>query len=250
MKKYPFVLVIPLIAAGAALPATAFAMPMISADVGAQVGVTATASDAVYHGAMHGTDNAAGVHLDSAAGAQAAVGAGATVAVPQAAANGMTNASSTHELSSSTVGATVILPVDVTTKEDLSAYAKSLPAEDPSIVGADASADGSITVEYAQPAKLFGLIPVTIISHTTVTAGEDGNAVVKTTLPWWHILTSSSDLASLDSTLATSPSLAADVTADASASQQAQAIATIAEALAAHAKAQANLEATGSVNVQ
>lgn len=48
--------------------------------------------------------------------------------------------------------------------------------------------DGSIEVKYRHQAKLFGFVPVTVISRTAVFAESDGSVVVDTRLPWWAFL--------------------------------------------------------------
>ncbi len=92
-----------------------------------------------------------------------------------------------------TTTAQVPNPMTVSTNADLSSYISSEIAADPNLQKVQAT-DDALSVTYKIPAKLFGIIPVSV----NATALVDSSGTVNVTYPWYVFLVST-DRADLES---------------------------------------------------
>ncbi|PIR83002.1 hypothetical protein COU19_02980 [Candidatus Kaiserbacteria bacterium CG10_big_fil_rev_8_21_14_0_10_56_12] len=130
-------------------------------------------------------------------------------------------------------GVTVENPAQVTSDDDLEVYVHNVPASDARITAVAAPATNKIEVAYKHRAYLFGFIPVTATTRTTVSANASGTPQVTTTYPWWNFLASGDGgiAEKVDTTLAKDTAIQAIVQGSASARA-----AVIAAIVAAHAE--------------
>ncbi len=98
---------------------------------------------------------------------------------------------------------------------DFDLFVQTVKEGDENVVAADADGDDAVEVEYEHEARLFGFIPVTLMSKTSVKTEGGGMPVVKVSLPWWSFLVSGSS--ELKSSIETSLSANAELSADATA---------------------------------
>lgn len=73
----------------------------------------------------------------------------------------------------------------VKTETDLAQFSDDIASANENVASVDTASDNEVAVEYAHPAKLFGVIPVHITSRTSARLASDGTPVVETTFPWW-----------------------------------------------------------------
>lgn len=156
------------------------------------------------------------------------------------------HASATAKLVANARGAIITSPAEVQNEADLAVYVTNVPKMHAEVASADA-ANGHLSVSYNHSGYLFGVIPVTIVSKTTVSGGADGTVQATTAYPWWHVLVSGVSLdeaTSVDSSITKSADVSAAFSANASAQAKAQAVADIVAELYAGAGAQANAQAS------
>ena len=147
-------------------------------------------------------------------------------------------------------------PASVRTDADLQAYVKGEIEADRGMQAVEVS--DSIAVDYAQRAKLFGFIPVTV----TVTTVVDADGTVSVRYPWYGFLlakaSGDADLKAkiqsrVDSVRATS-SAGADVSAELDANAKARLInevrSALKSALEAQLQAESSVSASGSATVE
>ncbi|MDO8523911.1 MAG: hypothetical protein Q7R74_01630, partial [bacterium] len=73
---------------------------------------------------------------------------------------------------------------------DFDLLVSTIKTENERVVAVDVDADGAVDVAYKHQGRLFGFIPVTVTSHTTITATTDGTVTAKVRLPWWSFFVS------------------------------------------------------------
>ena len=147
------------------------------------------------------------------------------------------------DVDAGTAGATSVSVADVKADADLTGYVAAQIQSDKNISAVQSSAQ-SVSVTYAQNAKLFGFIPITLDAVVTVDA--EGN--VEVDYPWYAFLavTNEVDLeADLQSTIDSTFALGADAEANAAlgANTQAHLINEIKTVLAAELDADASANA-------
>lgn len=113
---------------------------------------------------------------------------------------------------------------------DFDLFVKSAKEDDGDVESADVDSDGAVEVEYKHQGHLFGFIPVTLNSHTAVSADADGNAVVKVNMPWWSFLVS--DASDIRSAIEASLSGDAELNANAKAGEHVKLAEIVLSALA------------------
>lgn len=84
----------------------------------------------------------------------------------------------------STGNATLVFPPIMNSKNDLDVYKQSILDAETDIKDIDIDNENELSVSWEHEGKLFGYLPVTVISKTKVET-ENGTATVKTELPWW-----------------------------------------------------------------
>jgi hypothetical protein len=178
------------------------------------------------------------VQVGVSASTSASAGAGSQAATTTGGSTTTANAGGIG-LETNAMGVAVVNAAQVASSADLSVFSNNLAVQDSNVARVDASSGDAVTVEYKHPARLFGFIPVTINSSTTVAPAADGSVSVRTTLPWWHVFVSGvGDVTAADATLQNSTTVAADASAGASAQAKAQIAQAVVAALDAQFKAQ------------
>jgi hypothetical protein len=144
------------------------------------------------------------------------------------------------------VATTISSPADVRSESDLSAYASSVVKSDDNMNSTSLSRS-AVSLGYAERARLFGLIPLTI----NVTAEVASNGTVSLHYPWYAFLTTS-DGTSLRSGIeaAVAPTIQAGGSTSLSATQQAQILAAMRNAMKSSLDASVAAEANASTSAR
>jgi hypothetical protein len=164
---------------------------------------------------------------------------------------GSTSSTTALLLKLNALGVAVNSSSEVVTDADLEVFSANVSAENENVAGVSVTKNGEkseVMVEYKHRARLFGFIPVKITSTTFVKAKANGEAEVRTRLPWWRILVTSEDYtkAEIESRIKNNATIKANAKVDASASEKAQIAEAIIAELDAEAKANAEAEAQAS----
>jgi hypothetical protein len=187
----------------------------------------------------------ADMNTSSSSGSSSASGAATTNAAVTVGPISITRADISADTAPS---ATVHSAAQVQSNSDLSAYAKSVVQADPNVSAAMVS-QTNVSLGYAQPAKLFGMFPISI--DATVSVDSSGNTTVS--YPWYAFLTNA-DSASLKSDVraAVQPTISANGSGQTtfSASEQAQLLAAMHDAVKSNLGASAAADATAHVSAQ
>lgn len=75
---------------------------------------------------------------------------------------------------------------DILTPEDLGLFGAKLSDDDPNIAEVEIE-DGVVSIDYLEPAKLFGFIPFGLRTTAVGDVDADGATEVKVKFPWYHI---------------------------------------------------------------
>ncbi len=139
--------------------------------------------------------------------------------------------------------------VEITGDPDFDMYAESVSSTHANVSGVEVGTEGEVEVAYKHRGWLFGFIPVTVTSHTTVEAPQNGTGTVEATvaLPWWSFLVSgvSSIKASTETELVTNAEVKSEASLGARAEASAAARVKLAEAIIASiSKIDANVRAS------
>jgi hypothetical protein len=84
------------------------------------------------------------------------------------------------------LGKDVSSPSDVNNKGDLETYERAVLSATPSVVNIDTESNAqAVSVTWQHTGKLFALIPIVVISITTVQTSEKEGLTVTVWRPWW-----------------------------------------------------------------
>jgi len=187
------------------------------------------------------------VYVETGAGANGSAGSAETngavhVDVEIGGGSGNADATVTQSVDADT-GLPVITITTTGEETDASfeAHAKAVKEDNARVKAADVNADGAVEVTYAHRGKLFGFIPVTLTSKTTVASDTESGAKVVVQMPWWSFLVSGASKAKADIEAALNASTAIQVNAEAEASSASRA--RLADAIVASLDAFVELEA-------
>jgi hypothetical protein len=137
----------------------------------------------------------------------------------------------------------------VASEGDLRVFSDNAGKMDANVRDVDASSGSEIKVDYAHAGRLLGFIPVKVTSETDVSVDADGNAAIKTRMPWWNFLVTRTHQIQndVDTYLSASLKGSAQLSADASAAERARIVESI---IRAHSSLEAGASANANGSVQ
>lgn len=136
-------------------------------------------------------------------------------------------------------GVRITTAAQVESEEDLEVFKSNMTMKEAAVSEIETqSNDSSVTVVHKHNGRLFGLIPVTVTSITTVEAKADGETEVHARKSWYSFLVTNESYSSseVESRIANNPTVQANASADLSA----QAKAVIAETIITEVAAYSN----------
>jgi len=158
----------------------------------------------------------------------------------------------TGSLEVNTNGTAVTSAVQMQSDVDFDVFRKNIQMSNKAVANIETNVAGRgldtaaahVSVAYKHSGRLFGFIPVTLISNTSVYTSEEGETDVQVRLPWWSAFVVKAHYAQTE--LETRIQNNATVSANAHADASAQAKAHVAEAMIA--EIQAHIDAQASLN--
>lgn len=149
-------------------------------------------------------------------------------------------------LSLNVEGIAVDDPSSVRSEDDLEVYTRNVTEMESEVerITIDSSGhdEAKVMVFYRHQGKLFGLLPVKVISNTTVVTRADGSTEVTTRLPWWSMTVSGTEQMKsvIEGSLVNNPTIINSSDSGLSARSKAE----IAEAIVTELKTSADIQAS------
>ena len=147
------------------------------------------------------------------------------------------------ELGTDSLGGTISSSAQVATDADLEIFSANVATQNENVARVDIVAD-EVKVVYRHKGRLFGFIPVTVKSTTSVEFQADAEAEINSRLSWWSFMVAGKNYSrtEVESRIENNATIMANAQADTSASARA----SVAEAMIAELEAAA--AASGSAN--